>query len=106
LRKEVEIKEIIRPKEETAALQCIWVARKWGDEWVSYEEDHSDQIVCKLQWTIDDLMGQIKVKAWNPDLAHQAFDQKLVLLILHCVAEHRKNIGIPKIVLRHNHPNG
>jgi hypothetical protein len=45
------------------ASQCIHVARKWGDEWVFYEEDHSDGAVRKLQQTVDDLMGQIKVRA-------------------------------------------
>jgi uncharacterized protein (DUF169 family) len=45
---EVEIEEIIRPEEENMAPQCVRVARKRGDEWVFYEEDHSDQVVCKL----------------------------------------------------------
>jgi hypothetical protein len=60
---EAEINKIVRPKEENVAPQCVRVARKWGDEWVFYEEDHSDLAVHKLQRTIDDLMGQIKVRA-------------------------------------------
>jgi hypothetical protein len=39
---EVEIEEIIHPEEENMAPQCVRVARKWGDEWVFYEEDHSE----------------------------------------------------------------
>jgi hypothetical protein len=46
--------------------QCVWVARKQGDEWVFYEEDHSDRAVRKLQQIVDDLMGQIKVRALEP----------------------------------------
>jgi hypothetical protein len=46
---EVEIKEIVYPEEENVAPQCIRVVRKRGDEWVFYEEDHSDQAVNKLQ---------------------------------------------------------
>jgi hypothetical protein len=45
---EVEIKEIVYPEEENVAPQCIRVVRKWGDEWVFYEEDHSDQAINKL----------------------------------------------------------
>jgi hypothetical protein len=60
---EVEIEEIIRPEEENMAPQCVRVARKQGDEWVFYEEDYSDRAVRKLQRTVDDLMGQIKVRA-------------------------------------------
>jgi hypothetical protein len=37
-----EIEENVRPKEEIAAPQCVQVARKWGNEWVFYEEDYSD----------------------------------------------------------------
>jgi hypothetical protein len=35
-------------------------------EWVFYEEDHSDRAICKLQWTVEELMGQIKVRAVRP----------------------------------------
>jgi hypothetical protein len=63
---EVEIEEIVRPEEENMVPQCVRVARKRGDEWVFYEEDHSDQAVHKLQRTVDDLMGQIKVRAMEP----------------------------------------
>jgi hypothetical protein len=60
---EAEIEEIIRPEEEKVAPQCVHVARKRGDEWVFYEEDHSVWAVRKLQRTVEDLMGQIKVRA-------------------------------------------
>jgi hypothetical protein len=60
---EAEIEEIIRPEEENAAPQCIRVARKQGDEWVFYEEYHSDRAIRKLQGIVDDLMGQIKLRA-------------------------------------------
>jgi hypothetical protein len=63
---EAEIEEIVHPKEDTMASQCVRVERKWGDEWVFYEEDHSDQAIRKLQQTVDDLMGQIKVKTLEP----------------------------------------
>jgi hypothetical protein len=46
---EAEIEEIVCPEEENMVPQCVHVARKQGDEWVFYEEDHSDQAVCKLQ---------------------------------------------------------
>jgi hypothetical protein len=62
-KKELEIEEIIYPEEEIVAPQCIHVARKRGDEWVVHEEDHSDRGIRKLQKTVDDLMGQIKVRA-------------------------------------------
>jgi hypothetical protein len=45
---EAEIEEFVRPKEENMAPQCIRIASKRGDEWVFYEEDHSDQAVRKL----------------------------------------------------------
>jgi hypothetical protein len=45
------------------APQCIRVARKRGDEWVFYEEDHSDWAIRKLQKIVNDLIGQIKVRA-------------------------------------------
>jgi propanediol utilization protein len=45
---EPEIEEIVRPEEEVMAPQCVRVARKRGDEWVFYEEDHSDQAIQKL----------------------------------------------------------
>jgi hypothetical protein len=54
---EAEIKEIVCLEEENAAPQCVRVARKRGDEWVFYEEDHLDRAICKLQRTVDDLMG-------------------------------------------------
>jgi hypothetical protein len=60
---EAEIEEIIHPEEENMAPQCVHVARKRCDEWVLYEEDHSDRAIRKLQRTVDDLMGQIKVRA-------------------------------------------
>jgi hypothetical protein len=63
---EVEIEEIIHPEEEKVALQCVRIARKRGDEWVFYEEDHSDRAVRKLQRIVEDLMGQIKVRALRP----------------------------------------
>jgi hypothetical protein len=59
----VEIEEIVRLKKENVAPQCVCVARKRGDEWVFYKEDHSDRAVRKLQRIVDDLMGQIKVRA-------------------------------------------
>jgi hypothetical protein len=37
--------------------------RKRGDEWVFYEEDHTNWSVRKLYRTVDDLMGQIKARA-------------------------------------------
>jgi hypothetical protein len=61
--KEAEIEEIVRLEEENVASQCVLVARKRGDEWVFYEEDHSDWAIHKLQRTVDDLMRQIKVRA-------------------------------------------
>jgi hypothetical protein len=60
---EPEIEEIVHPKEENMAPQCIRVARMRGCEWVFHEEDHSDRAICKLQSTVDDLMSQIKVRA-------------------------------------------
>jgi hypothetical protein len=45
---EVEIEEIIRPEEEKVVPQCVRIARKRGDEWVFYEEDHSDRAIRKL----------------------------------------------------------
>jgi hypothetical protein len=42
---EAEIVEIVRSKEENVAPQCVRVARKWDDEWVFYDEDHSDQAI-------------------------------------------------------------
>jgi hypothetical protein len=63
---EVEIEEIIHKEEEKVAPQCVRVARKRGDKWVFYEEDHSDCAVHKLQRTVEDLMGQIKVRALIP----------------------------------------
>jgi hypothetical protein len=53
---EPEIEEIVRPKEENVAPQCIRVARMRGGKWVFHEEDHSDRAICKLQRTVDDLM--------------------------------------------------
>jgi hypothetical protein len=47
-KEEVEIEEIIRPEEEKVAPQCVRIARKRGDEWVFYEEDHSVRAVRKL----------------------------------------------------------
>jgi hypothetical protein len=85
---EAEIEEIVHPEEENMAPQCVRVARKQGDEWVFYEEDHSDQAVRKLQQTVDDLMGQIKVRALESRSHPIRLLQKLLLLILHCVAEH------------------
>jgi hypothetical protein len=46
---EVEIEEIIHLEEENVAPQCVRVARKRGDKWVFYEEDHSDWDIHKLQ---------------------------------------------------------
>jgi hypothetical protein len=63
---EAEIEEIIHPEEEKVAPQCVRVVRKRGDEWVFYEEDHSDRAVRKLQRTVEDLMGQIKVTTLRP----------------------------------------
>jgi t-SNARE complex subunit (syntaxin) len=63
---EVEIEEIIHLEGEKVATQCVRVARRRGDEWVFYEEDHSDRAVRKLQRTVEDLMGQIKVRALRP----------------------------------------
>jgi hypothetical protein len=65
-KEEVKIEEIIYPKEEKVAPQCVCVVRKRGDEWVFYEEGHSDQGVCKLQRTIEDMMGHIKVRTLKP----------------------------------------
>jgi hypothetical protein len=63
---EAEIEEIIHPEKEKVAPQCVYVMRKRGDEWVFYEEDHSDRAIRKLQRTVEDLMGQIKVRAMKP----------------------------------------
>jgi hypothetical protein len=63
---EVEIEEIICLEEEKVVPQCIRVVRKRGNEWVFYEEDHSDHAVRKLQRIVEDLMGQIKVRALRP----------------------------------------
>jgi hypothetical protein len=41
-KKEAEIEEIIHLEEEKVAPQCVRVVRKRDDEWVFYEEDHSD----------------------------------------------------------------
>jgi hypothetical protein len=60
---EPEIEEIIRSKEENVVNQCIHVARMRDGEWVYHEEDHSDRSIYKLQRMVDDLMGQIKVRA-------------------------------------------
>jgi hypothetical protein len=60
---EAEIEEIIRSEEEKVAPQCVRVARKRSDEWVFYEEDHSVRAIRKLQRIVEDLMGQIKVRA-------------------------------------------
>jgi replication fork clamp-binding protein CrfC len=60
---ELEIEEIIHHEEENMAPQCVRVVRKRGGEWVFHEEDHSDRAIRKLQRTVDDLMGQIKVRA-------------------------------------------
>jgi hypothetical protein len=60
---EAEIEEIVHLEEENVAPQCVHVARKRGDKWVFYEEDHSDWVIHKLQRTVDDLIGQIKVRA-------------------------------------------
>jgi hypothetical protein len=70
---EAEIEEIVRPEEENMVPQCVRVARKQGDEWVFYEEDHSDRAVLKLQWIVDDLMGQIKVRALEPRSCPSSF---------------------------------
>jgi hypothetical protein len=48
---EAEIEEIVRPEEENVVPQCVRVMRKQGDEWVFYEEGHSDRAVRKLQRT-------------------------------------------------------
>jgi hypothetical protein len=45
---EAEIEEIICSKEENMTPQCVRFARKRGDKWVFYEEDHSDRAVRKL----------------------------------------------------------
>jgi hypothetical protein len=42
---EAEIEEIVHSEEEKVVPQCVRVARKRGDEWVFYEEDHSDRAV-------------------------------------------------------------
>jgi hypothetical protein len=63
IEEEPEIEEIVHPEEEVVAPQCVHVARKQGDEWVFHKEDHSDRAIRKLQRTVDDLMGQIKVRA-------------------------------------------
>jgi hypothetical protein len=54
---EADVEEIIHPEEERVAPQCVRVARKRGNEWVFYEEDHSDRAVCKLHRTVEDLIG-------------------------------------------------
>jgi hypothetical protein len=73
IEEEVEIEEIVCPEEEKVAPQCVRVARKRGDKWVFYEEDHSDRAVRKLQRTVDDLMGQIKVRALEPRSCPSSF---------------------------------
>jgi hypothetical protein len=65
-KEEAEIEEIIHPEEEKVAPQCVHVVRKRGDEWVFYEEDHSDRAIRELQRIVEDLMGQIKVRALKP----------------------------------------
>jgi hypothetical protein len=65
-KEEAEIEEIVHLEGEKVALQCVHGARRRGDEWVFYEEDHSDRAVRKLQWTVEDLMDQIKVRALRP----------------------------------------
>jgi hypothetical protein len=45
---EAKIEEIVSPQEERVAPQCVHVTRKRGDEWVFYDEDHSDCAVLKL----------------------------------------------------------
>jgi dissimilatory sulfite reductase (desulfoviridin) alpha/beta subunit len=76
---EAEIKEIIHPEEEKVAPQCVRIARKRGDEWVFYEEDHSDRAVRKLQRTIEDLMGQIKVRALEPRSCPSSFCSEIAV---------------------------
>jgi hypothetical protein len=63
---EVEIEEIMHLEEEKVAPQCARIVRKRGDEWVFYEEDHLDCAIRKLQQIVEDLMGQIKVRALKP----------------------------------------
>jgi isopropylmalate/homocitrate/citramalate synthase len=75
----VEIKEIIRSEEENMVPQCIRVARKRGDEWVFYEEDHSNRAIRKLQRTVDDLMGQIKVRALEPRSCPSSFCSEIAI---------------------------
>jgi hypothetical protein len=60
---ELEIEEIVHPEEENVSPQCVRVVRKRGGEWVFHEEEHSDRAIHKLQRIVDDLMGQIKVRA-------------------------------------------
>jgi hypothetical protein len=76
---EAEIEEIIRPEEEKVAPQCVHVTRKRGDEWVFYEEDHSDWAIRKLQQTVEDLMGQIKVRALEPRSCPWSFCTEIVV---------------------------
>jgi hypothetical protein len=52
--------------------QESWSARPSSTEMVQVEE-HSDGAVRKLQRTIDDLMGQIKVRALEPQSCPLSF---------------------------------
>jgi hypothetical protein len=35
--------------------------RKWGDEWVVYEEEHTERAVHKLEATMAEAMRQVKI---------------------------------------------
>lgn len=43
------------------APQCVRVMRRRGDEWVVYEEEHTERAVLKLEATMADAMRQVKV---------------------------------------------
>lgn len=53
--------EIPRAVEEPVAPQCARVMRKWGDEWVVYEEEHTERAVHKLEATMAEAMRQVKI---------------------------------------------
>jgi hypothetical protein len=77
---EAEIEGIIHLEEENVVPQCVRVARKQGDEWVFYEKDNSDRAVHKLHQTVDDLMGQIKVRALEPRPCPSSFCSEIAII--------------------------
>jgi hypothetical protein len=60
---EVEIEEIVHLEQENVVPQCIHVAKKAGRRVGVLRRRPLRRAVLKLQRTVDDLMGQIKVRA-------------------------------------------